>query len=268
MPSPEPIFDHLLPFAFVLLRMTGLLVFSPLISGRMAPRRFKILLAVMFAVAIYPTVPPGVGFAAGADVFTLLPLVVSELLIGASIGLVASLPLYAADMAGTISGHQMGLGIARVFNPEIEAESEAMAHLFFYAAVVGFIAIGGLDILFLALARTFSHVPIGGFALEHAPLDLLLGTLVSGMELALRVAAPVVATIFMVLIGMSVVAKTMPQINILSVGFAMKILLALVILIWTVANIHAVQTDETEDVLIRVLNWASPLAMEEAAHGR
>ncbi len=267
MPSFEPILDHALPYGLVLVRLTGLLVFSPLISGRLVPRRFKIMLAMMFAAVIYPMTPREVGLAAGADVFTIAPLAVSELLIGSSIGLIASIPLYAADMAGTIAGHQMGLGIARVFNPEMDAESEAVANLLFYAAMAGFIALGGLDVLFLAIARTFETVPIGSFGLDEAPLNLVVGTLTSGMELALRVAAPVVVSVLMILIGMSVVAKTMPQVNILSVGFAMKILLGLVVLAWTSATIHAAQLAETESVLHQMLEWVWGRTAEGGGHG-
>lgn len=259
MSEVDPILEHGLRFALVLLRMSGLLIFAPLLAGRMMPRRFRVLLAVAMSAAVYPIVPPGLGVAASVDLFDLLPMVVSELVIGAAIGLVAALPLYAAEMGGTISGHQMGLGIARVFNPEAEAESEAVAHLFFLAALTAYLAIGGLDLVFLAMARTFAHVPLGGFSLDRTPLDLLVGAMSSGMELAIRVCAPVVATMFVILIGMSVISKTMPQVNILSIGFALKILVSLAVLAWTAATIHAVQSDEVEEGLFRVLQWSGGL---------
>lgn len=256
MPSIQPLLDHAVPYLLVVFRLAGLFLFAPLLSSRMVPGRIRALLAVMFAGAIYPAVPSAVQAAPDTDLFGLLPLVSCELLVGATIGLVASLPLMGMELAGMIMGHQMGLSIARSYNPEADTDSEVVGQLCYYLGLGAFVAMGGLNALYLCILRSFERVPAGFVGGRSPPLEMVVGTLGAGFELALRVSAPVVCAIFLVMIAIGFVMKTMPQINVMSVGFAIKILCGLVVLAASVAVLDQVSGDETERVLIAVLEWA------------
>ena len=63
-------------------------------------------------------------------------------------------------------------------------------------ALGAFLALGGLEIVFASLMATFTLVPAGSFAFGEAPLDVLIGLLQSGFDLALRVSMPVLAIIW------------------------------------------------------------------------
>ncbi|MCH7766513.1 MAG: flagellar biosynthetic protein FliR [Acidobacteria bacterium] len=58
----------------------------------------------------------------------------------------------------------------------------------------------------------------------NRPLDMVIGTLSASFELCLRVAAPIVTVILLIMIAMGFIMKTMPQINVLTIGFAMALL--------------------------------------------
>ena len=91
-----------------------------------------------------------------------------------------------------------------------------------------FILFGGLEVLFLAVAKSFTAVPVGGFSwTEHASpaLKIITGLLTSGMELALRVSTPVLGIILVETLASGMVMKTMPQMNIMSIGFGLKVIL-------------------------------------------
>jgi flagellar biosynthesis protein FliR len=243
----------------VVSRIAGLLVIAPLLSNRLLPRRFRALLAIMFAAAIYPALPHPWHLAPDADLVSLAPLLASELLIGVSIGFLASLPILALDMAGYIMGHQMGLALARVYNPELGEETEIVGQLLMFVGLAIFIALGGLEATFLAILTTFDRVPVGAFALNQLPLEIIVGILSSAFELILRLSAPILCIMMVLMISMGFIMKTMPQINILSVGFPLKILLGFGMLILALSAIQHVATDEIREVLHLILQWTTNL---------
>lgn len=253
----------LAPFLMVLFRLTGLFVFAPMLSSRTAPRRFRVLLAASLALAITPLVldKPPVPSVALAE----LPLVVlGELAIGAFIGLIAMLPIFAMDMAGVIMGHQMGFGLARVYNPDLNAETDAIGQLLMLLGTGAFLVLGGLEALFVALVNSFEHLPPGSVMLLSSNetdlagsfLQAVIGGLTSGTELAIRVSAPAVAIILALLVAMALLMKSMPQMNVMSVGFTIKIAAALAVFSMAMPAIFEAFTHHAHEQLADTLHWS------------
>ncbi|MBL8761208.1 MAG: flagellar biosynthetic protein FliR [Phycisphaerae bacterium] len=258
MPSLDTILPHLIPFALVAFRLGGMFMLAPLLTSAMVAARFKVLLVVALAGALYPTLPASP--APDVDLFSMLPMVVCELAIGFVMGLIAAVPLAAMEMAGVVAGQQVGFGLARVYNPELEADTDILGQLLFYLAIGAFIAFNGVETLFVSLADSFHRVPPGGMLSLTPPIDLLLGVVTSGFELAMRVAAPVTGMTLLLVVALGVVGKTMPQLNIMAVGFTLKIVAAISILAAATHVISAVAGDEVRDAISRVTQWASALS--------
>ncbi len=258
----EPLLNHLVPFALVAARLGGLFIFTPLLSNKGLPRKFRALLAVMFAAAVYPGLPSSVQTNPDISIASLAPMVVSELLIGMIMGFIAGLPMIALDMAGTIMGHQMGMGLGRVYNPDLGGDSDSLGQILMYTGLAGFVALNGVDAVFLALMYTFGKVPIGAFGAGGIPLDAIVGVLTSGTELGLRVSAPILCIIFLLIIALGLIGKTMPQINIMSVGFTFKMFFGLAVLAASMATIQHVTIDEVERVLGMVVEWGRTMGSE------
>lgn len=258
MPSLEPILPHLVPFVLVAFRLGGMFLLAPMLTSAMIPPRFKVLMVIAMAGSLYPTLPRVA--APDLDLFSLVPMVVCELAIGFVIGLIAAVPLSAMEMAGVVAGQQVGFGLARVYNPELEADTDILGQLLFYLAIGAFVALNGVETLFVSLADTFHRVPPGGMLAITPPLDLLLGVIMSGFELAMRVAAPVTGITLLLVVALGVVGKTMPQLNIMAVGFTLKIIGAISILAAATHVISAVAGDEVRDVLSRITQWAPSVA--------
>lgn len=263
MISIEPLLPHVISFLLVFTRLAGLFIFAPIISSRSVPMRARAMVAMAFAVVVYPIVPASVQTPPNLDLFDLLPLIVSETLIGFAIGAIASIPLLAMEMAGSIAGHQMGLSLARAYNPELETSVDVAGQMLFYIAGAVFLTIGGLDALFLSIVRSFDHVPLGAMDPTRMPMDLYLGVLTAGTEVALRVALPVVGTLIMILISLGFVMKTMPQINVLSVGFALKVIAGIAVLALSIEAIHEVVGDEVARVSRLTLQWVEGLGRSD-----
>jgi len=262
MPSVEPIFWHPVPFLLVVTRLGGLFVLTPLLANRGVPARARMMLALTRGAAVYAAVPNAWQSAPQVSLLMVAPLLVSELLIGMAMGFVAAVPIMALDLGGFIVGHQMGMGLARAYNPEADVDTDLLGQLLMYLGLGAFLAMGGLEAVFLALARTFDRIPPGGFVAGDIPLTPLLGVLTSGFELAIRVSAPAMGIVLLLLIAMGFVMKTMPQINVLSVGFTVKIMFGLLMLAASVAAVQQAASDQIAATLRELVSWADQGAGE------
>lgn len=270
----EAYLNHAGPFLLVLFRLSGLFLFAPAISSPIIPARVRLLLVMVFSLAIYPTIPPEQQVPVRMDWMSLGIAVGTETLIGMTIGLLAALPMYAVQMAGLIVGQQMGLGLANVYNPALDIEGDAVGQLLLYVALAAFLALGGIDVVFLATAKTFANIPVGSVLggtgemggssiaiFSNSVLNLLTGVVMSGFELALRVSAPVLCLIMLETVASAFIMKTMPQLNIMSIGFATKIVVAMLGLILAMGAIaHAVGDDQAIG-LSRLIDWATGLRL-------
>lgn len=265
MTLPELLLPYVGSFVAVMARIGGLFVFAPVLGSNVIPRQAKAMLVLALALAVHATLPEGVLRSEAPN--TLLELgsmVFGEALIGVSIGLLAMLPIVSVQLGGLLIGQQIGMGLAGIYNPAVDSESTIFGQMLLYVALASFLAIGGLEQMLLAVMSTFARVPPGGITAGQAPLELLTNLLTSGFELALRVSAPVMCIIFIETVAMGFIMKTMPQLNILSVGFGVKIMAGLLAIIVGLAAIEHTVDLEVGDTVAAIREWAAGLAPASA----
>ena len=241
----------------VIFRFTGLMVYGPVFGSPAIPVRVKVLLSLLIGVAVYPIVSIAhpLNSTLELNLISLAPLVAMELLIGVVIGFVASLPMMAVQTGGLIMGQQMGLGFAMFFNPAIDDESDIIGQLLFFMALAGFLMIGGHEAMVLAVLHSFDHVALGQFTIDAGVIDLLAGLLLAAFELAMRVAAPLLAIIFLESVAMGFVSKSVPQLNILSLGFPIRILAGFAIVALGLVVIDEVMMEGIDEMLRALFGW-------------
>ncbi|MCH2132149.1 MAG: flagellar biosynthetic protein FliR [Phycisphaerales bacterium] len=257
---------HIPGLLMVIFRIGGLMVFAPVLSSRAVPVKVRVLLAFVIGFAVYPVlvslqaVPSVPG---GLQPFTLLPLVSMEILIGVAIGLLASVPLMALRIGGQLAGQQMGLGFATFYDTHAEDDADLTGQLYFFVALVIFLAMSGLDVVLESLLHTFTNIPPGAIALSEGVLALLVGMLLSAFEIALRVAAPVLAILFLQSIALGYVSRTVPQLNILSLGFPLRLLLGFGVMFAGITVLEAVGFDAINDLVSTLTEWVRRPTLEE-----
>ncbi len=252
MISIEPLLPHLPAWALVLFRLTGIFLFAPMLGSRIIPMRLKALLALGLSFCVYPSLlaanSPSAALItplidSGLSLWTMAGAVAMELAIGLAIGYAASLPMIGMQLGGQVVDQQMGLGLAGVMNPEFGEESGIVSEFYFLLAVHIFVILGGHRVLFDTLVGSFSHIPPGGFRPDSHLVTFLLGLLQVAFELGLRIAAPLLCLIFAETVAMGFIARTVPQMNIMSVGFAVRILMGAFLLMMAIKVHSSVYTD-------------------------
>ncbi len=252
---PDNLMRHAVLFMLVTARVGGLLLFTPVLASNSVPFSLRAMLVAVLSVAIYPLVPAGAADGIVVEPVLLLPVVASEALIGLAIGLLAMIPIVSVQLAGLMIGQQMGLGLANIFNPAIDTETTILGQMMLFIAIAIFLTLGGLEFAFEGVARSLAHTPPGVAMRIDPPLELLLGLLASGFELAVRIAAPVLCIIMLETVATAFMMKTMPQLNVLSIGFATKTVLGIGALIVSLVVAERVIGESMEEAFVGILRW-------------
>lgn len=248
----------------VLFRLSGMFIFAPVFGSAVVFARMKIFLVLGLSFCIYPILlTPGSDssamvmpvISAGLSLWTLAGVVAMELLIGLVIGYGASLPLIGMQIGGRVVDQQMGLGLAGVLNPEFNEQSGVVSQFYFIMALTVFVILGGHRVLVASLVGSFSTIPLGGFYADGHMLDLVLGLLATIFDLALRVAAPLLCLIFLETIALGFIARTVPQMNILSIGFALRIMVGVLLLIGAIGIENGVFVQSMRHTLSQLMTF-------------
>lgn len=263
MPDLQSILNHVPQALLVIFRIGGLMVFSPIFSSSVVPTKVKVFLSVVLGLAAYPLLSANLfqDLHLQLNIWTLAPVVAMELLVGLTIGFIANLPLHALTGGGLIMGQQMGLGFGLLYNPTIDDEADVIGQMLFFMAMVGFLLMGGHETLLLATLHSFERIPLGGFVMQPDVIALITGLILSSLEMALRLAAPLLAIVFLESVAMGFLSKTVPQLNILSLGFPLRILVGLLIIaagLVVINEVALVHIQEMFDALFAWIDSPSP----------
>ncbi len=213
------------PFLLVLVRVSGLTLSAPIFSSPGIPRHVKVgfvsVISLMITPIVFPLIPMQLTLG------TVVAAVVGELIIGLVLGLGVSLVFLGARATGVIVGQQAGLSLGQVLNPMLNENSSIIDQLFYLVTLMVFLAVGGHRTLVATLLDTFHAIPPASFKF-NASLPTVIETLItSAFQLAIRMSAPTLIALFMATLTMGFVSRTIPQLNILSVGFAVRVFVAL-----------------------------------------
>ena len=162
-----------------------------------------------------------------------------ESAVGLFIGFSVSLIFVGVQIAGMQVGQQMGTGIANVFNPMVQAQISLVSQFYFLFALLIYLGIGGHHMLFRALVTSFKTLPSGWPILSDASLSMVINLFGRLFMVAFAVSAPVVMVLFMTTVVLGFIARTVPQMNVLIIGFPVRVGVALVAMILSLPTVGA-----------------------------
>ena len=139
-------------------------------------------------------------------------------------------------LAGELIGRLSGLGIAEAFDPGLDENVPQFSRLLFLLAACVFLCIGGHRMVMAGLLDTFRAIPPGSGVLPR-PLAEGLTTLVGqSFALGIRAAAPALAALLLATLRLGLIGRTLPQLNVLALGFGANALLAFAALALSLAR--------------------------------
>ncbi len=214
-------------YALVLFRVAGLMVAAPLYSSRVVPVRVRAGLAMLVAFLMLPVVERQVPSALPLDVALIGA--VGEFMIGVTIGLAMAILLMGGEAAGLVVGQQAGLALADVFDPTRNQPGTVISQVYVIVVTALFLMIGGHRAAMAALLDTYKVIPVLSFGMNESFLLLLVEMMAAALVLGIRLAGPVLVALLLMEIALAFLSRTMPQFNILSVGFSLRLLVGLAV---------------------------------------
>ena len=206
--------DYIPLFGVILIRVAGIVVAIPAFSSRSVPLHVRIGLLIGFTVILFPIVsdlmrPLSLSWP------QVVPLLFTEFMVGMVLGFAISFVMNAFIIAGELIGIQMGINLISALDPVAGGQVPILGQFMGLLGMLIFLAIDGHHMMFEALVASFQlvppmHVHFSGFLVESV-LKLGLGMFV----LALKVGAPVMTAVFIVTLGMGILGRTIPQLNVM-----------------------------------------------------
>lgn len=234
-------------FALVVFRIAGLVMTAPLLSSNAVPLKIRVGLTVAVAAVAMPIVAKTAPV--GLSLGSVLVGGVGELMIGATIGLALTVMLMGAELGGLMVGQQAGLSIASAFDPTRGQQTTIMGQIYATVLVLFFLLAGGHRAAIAAVLDTYRIVPMLSFGMRDSVMVLLVEMITAAFTLGIRLAVPGLLALFLTSTAMAFLSKTMPQLNILSVGFIIRVIVALGVTVFAISASQDLLLDAIWDAM-------------------
>ncbi|MHC4178744.1 MAG: flagellar biosynthetic protein FliR [Planctomycetota bacterium] len=254
--------EKFLLFTLVLSRVSGLTMTAPIYGTNEVPMQVRALLAVTLALLITPT-QWDVAVEYPGSTINYLVFIGAELLIGLCLGLGIVILFSGIQLAGQLIGRIGGLMLADVFDPSSETSVPIFSRLLFLVTMAVFVCIGGHRMVMAGLLDTFETIPPGSGALPSSIAETFVVLLAQSFSLAIRAAVPVVTALLLSTLVMGLISRTLPQLNILMVGFGLNSMLTFAVFsltLGTAAWAFQEQVEPALEILLEALH--APLQVQ------
>ena len=220
--------NRIVVFILILIRMSSLFVITPVFGRNEMPQYLKIGLAFFCSLVLLPLV--GNVNLEFANVFQFALVVIKELFVGIVIGYVSFLVFTALYVAGEIIDMQIGFGMVNILDPMLGGQVPLMGNFIYILTTIFFLMIDGHHILFTALFKSYSLIPINGFVFREAMVTNIVSIFADTFVIGFQISLPVLAAAILTQIALGILAKTVPQMNVFVVGMPLQIIVGLLAL--------------------------------------
>jgi len=216
--------------ALLVMFRTGALIMTVPVFGHVSiPRILRLWFVIIITVLVLPfsTIAEA---ELPATSFHLAVVIFSELAVGFIMGFVVVLIFASVQFAGHVIGLQMGLAVANVIDPMSAGQISIIGQFYYLLSLLIFILINGHHMVIEGLVRSFEMVPLAGAVFAPGLKDYFTDLTFMVFVVGVKLAAPVIITLYIINTVLGIVARTVPQMNVFIVGFPLAIGVGLAII--------------------------------------
>ncbi|MGI6669460.1 MAG: flagellar biosynthetic protein FliR [Acetivibrionales bacterium] len=220
-------------FLLVLVRMTGLFVVAPIFGRRNIPAYMKVGFSFFISlILVNTTAIQAVQYDDNMLSYALL--IIKEFLVGLTTGFIAYITYTAIYIAGEVIDMQIGFGVVNVMDPMSNIQVPVTSNVYFIISMLVLLSINGHHMLIKALFDSYKSLPPGSAVFDTDISDSLMNLFSTVFATGFKIAAPVVAAIFIADVALGTISRMVPQMNIFVIGMPLKIMVGLIILAITI----------------------------------
>lgn len=219
-------FEEFRKFLLVLTRVSTVLFMFPFFNARLIPTTLKAGLALLVTVLLLPILKNAVLTFPG-HTYGMARLLISELIIGMTLGLMVQFFFEGVRMMGQLVGFQTGFAITNVIDPQNGVQVSIISNTAYLVALTVFLVLNGHHIILSAMRESFNVIPMGALGLDQALFHRFTGACGEMFALALKMGAPAIVALLFTKVIFGLITKLIPQMNIMIVAFPAQIIIGL-----------------------------------------
>jgi len=230
--------DQAITVALIFSRIIAFFMAFPLISSPIIPHNVKVLLVVSFAYFTMLNFNIKLEIKE-YDLLIFLTLILKEVFIGFSLGIIVNIFIGAFSYAAEIISYLMGLTVLNMFNPAFGQTSVLSGYFLFLFYLLFFVS-GAYQIFIGALFKSFEVIPLSSFNINNGVFEFIIKKSSDIFLLSFQMAFPFILVLLVFNIVLALINRLIPQINIFIVGLPAQIFIGFVILIFASSLIISV----------------------------
>ena len=220
-------------FLYITARMSGFVLFNPLLGRKSLPGLFRAGLILSLSVFVFPLAQQQTTLADGVIALALRLLL--ELALGFVLGMVINFFFYIPQLAGLVIDTQMGMTMNEIYDAGAQANMSVTGQFLNVLMTLLFFAANGHHTLLRIMASSGQIVPFGAVSFGPEVSSAVLSLFVECTVLAVKLCMPILAAELLGQIGMGILMKAIPQINVFSINIELKVLIGLALLFILIA---------------------------------
>lgn len=216
-------------FLFVTARVSGFILFNPILGRTNIPAAFRsgmVLVLSVFVTAVSEQQSPS-----PSGVMEFCVLVLLEIAVGFLLGMAVNFFFYIPQLAGSMIDTQMGMMMNQMYDPGASANMSTTGQLLNTLMTLLFFAGGGHLTLLRMFLTSEEVVPLGQVSIGLPAYQLMLELFVECSVLGVKLCMPILAAELVAQVGMGVLMKVIPQINVFAINIELKVIVGLALLL-------------------------------------
>ncbi|MBI5730119.1 MAG: flagellar biosynthetic protein FliR [Ignavibacteriales bacterium] len=214
---------------YIFLRVIAMIIAAPVLGHNSIPAVARIFLSFVIAYIAFLTLDKS-KIIIDVNLVSIIVNSAREIITGLIMGFTLNFIFYGISYAGHLIGYDMGLMFSEVLNPMQDIQNNVVGEIIFYLSMMIFLLINGHHHIISAVVASFKLVPIAKFTVTQPLISLIVKLSFAVFTIAMKIAAPIVVSYFLIHIAEGIIARVIPNIQIFFITQPAKIGLGLMFL--------------------------------------
>lgn len=239
----------LIALAYTQPRILAMFIAIPIFNNQILPGMLRFSIAAGLGALVAPRLMPAVT-AVDLDALQLILLIGKEAFVGFVLGYLVAIPFWAVEAVGFFIDNQRGASISASLNPLTGNDSSPLGILFNQAFIVFFLITGGFLLMLDLLYDSFRLWDVVAWTptLRAESMPLFLDQLAALVRIAVLLSAPAIVAMFLAEVGLALISRFTPQLDVFFLAMPIKSALAVLVLLLYLPTLFNYAGDTISDL--------------------
>lgn len=234
-------------FLMVLLRLSGIFILTPVFSNNIVPMQIKAMLVLMLSIIAFPPLLAQGLVPEPANPSEILFMGTGEVFIGFMIGFMVLIVITIFQVSGQFYSIQMGFGIINVFDPLAESSVPIISQLKTLLMSVLFLMLDGHHLVLRAVFKSYEYLPTAMAINTDTVMWEVVNQFDEMFHVAFLIGIPLIGVVFLMSTTLGVLTKLAPQMNVMIIGFGLKVMVGILTFVFLLPDFMGVAVDLFRD---------------------